>query len=110
MSRRRNDALSQSKSQEYIYRDDGCEISRSCLSCPLPQCKYDDPRWYMEERRKERDRRVLETKEREKLSVSEVARRFELSPRTVFRILRRGSAGELMAGVGAGQGAGMDAG
>ncbi len=102
MSRRKTGASTLSRSEEYIYRDDGCEISRSCLSCPLPQCKYDDPRWYMEERRKERDRRVLETKERENLSVSEVARRFELSPRTVFRILRRGSAGELMAEVGAG--------
>ena len=25
------------------YPDDGCEHSPSCLTCPLPQCKYDAP-------------------------------------------------------------------
>jgi len=38
---------------------------------------------------------VLETKERERLSVDDVARKFALSQRTVFRILRRASDGEL---------------
>ena len=27
----------------YHYEDTGCEVSPSCLNCPLPQCKYDDP-------------------------------------------------------------------
>ena len=26
-----------------IYQDLGCEHSPSCLSCPLPVCKYDNP-------------------------------------------------------------------
>ena len=25
------------------YRDDGCDIHPSCLSCPLPVCRYDVP-------------------------------------------------------------------
>jgi hypothetical protein len=25
------------------YRDEGCELFPSCLSCPLPQCRYDGP-------------------------------------------------------------------
>ena len=25
------------------YRDDGCDIHPSCLSCPLPVCRYDIP-------------------------------------------------------------------
>ncbi len=25
------------------YRDDGCDIHPSCLSCPLPVCRYDLP-------------------------------------------------------------------
>lgn len=25
------------------WQDDGCEISPSCLSCPLEVCKYDQP-------------------------------------------------------------------
>lgn len=29
---------------EFIhYRDDGCSIAPSCLSCPLPACRYDLP-------------------------------------------------------------------
>ena len=27
----------------YSAVDDGCEYSPSCLQCPLPVCKYDDP-------------------------------------------------------------------
>ena len=27
----------------FTYTDDGCEYSPSCLSCPLPACKYDYP-------------------------------------------------------------------
>lgn len=30
--------------EHHSYRDDGCEYSPSCLTCPLPLCKYDDPR------------------------------------------------------------------
>ncbi len=30
----------------YHYEDTGCEVSPSCLNCPLPQCKYDDPVWF----------------------------------------------------------------
>ena len=31
----------------YHYEDTGCEVSSSCLDCPLPQCKYDDPAWFL---------------------------------------------------------------
>ena len=24
------------------FRDDGCELFHSCLSCPLPKCQYDE--------------------------------------------------------------------
>ena len=50
---------------EYFpYRDDGCDVSTSCLGCPLPQCKYDSDasgnrNWLQQERRAERDSRVL---------------------------------------------------
>ena len=29
--------------REAEYSDDGCEYSSSCLRCPLPRCRYDDP-------------------------------------------------------------------
>ena len=28
-----------------VQPDRGCELSRSCLRCPLPICKYDQPDW-----------------------------------------------------------------
>ena len=39
----------------YHYEDTGCEVSPSCLTCPLPQCKYDDPVWFQRHRRLARD-------------------------------------------------------
>lgn len=27
----------------FAYRDDGCDVSPTCLQCPLPQCKYEAP-------------------------------------------------------------------
>ena len=75
---------------EYFpYRDDGCEVSPSCLRCPLPQCKYDDPGWLQRARRKKRDKEIMAALRGDGLSVQQVAARFDLSQRTVFRILRR---------------------
>ena len=75
--------------ERFPYRDDGCEVSVSCLRCPLPQCKYDDPGWLQREKRLERDQEVVTALREQGLSVAEAADRFSLSERTVFRILRR---------------------
>jgi len=29
--------------ENYFVDDDGCEYCPSCLQCPLPVCKHDDP-------------------------------------------------------------------
>ena len=73
----------------YHYEDTGCEVSPSCLNCPLPQCKYDDPGWFQKHRRIARDLRVWSTMRSEGLSVEEVAEHFSVTVRTVFRIMRR---------------------
>ncbi len=78
--------------ERFPYRDEGCELSLSCLRCPLPQCKYDDPGWFHREQRRDRDSRVVEALWNGGLSVSEAAARFALSQRTVFRILKRAAA------------------
>ena len=75
--------------EDFPYRDDGCEVSPSCLRCPLPLCKYDDPVWFQREKRRERDEEVLSAMRRQKLSVPEAAARFDISQRTIFRILQR---------------------
>ena len=73
----------------FHYEDTGCEASSSCLDCPLPQCRYDDPIWYQRNRRLAKDFRVLATMQAENLSVEAAAERFDVTARTIFRILRR---------------------
>ncbi len=75
--------------ERYPYRDEGCEVSPSCLKCPLPQCKYDEPGWLQRQKRNERDSEVVAALLQGELSVKEAASRFALSQRTIFRILRR---------------------
>ena len=75
--------------ENYHYEDTGCEVSVSCLSCPLPQCKYDDPGWFQKHRRIARDLKVWSTMLSESLTVEEAAERFSVTVRTVFRIIHR---------------------
>lgn len=70
------------------YRDDGCDVFNFCLSCPLPICKYDDPEYLRRTVRGARDQAILDARAQEKLSVTELAERFEVSTRTVHRILQ----------------------
>jgi hypothetical protein len=73
----------------YPYRDDGCEAAPRCLHCPLARCKYDDPGGLQREQRERRDSEVLLVYASERLTVPQLARRFAVSQRTVFRILGR---------------------
>jgi DNA-binding transcriptional ArsR family regulator len=74
--------------EEFPYEDGGCELFPSCLSCPFPDCLEDEP-WGKERFLKlRRARRMLELK-REGKSIKEIARIFEVSPRTVQRWLRK---------------------
>ena len=76
-------------SEFYHYVDTGCEVSDSCLDCPLPKCRYDDPAWYLRNRRLARDFRIVQTMQQEALSIEDTAERFGITNRTVFRILQR---------------------
>ena len=64
-------------------------MSPSCLSCPLPRCKYDDPIWFQRYQRLARDLKVLTTMQLEGLTVEKTAERFSVTVRTIFRIMRR---------------------
>ena len=70
------------------YRDDGCDISPTCLRCPLPKCRYDDPGWLGREAKAKRDSEVLALRQEEGLGPTELAKRFGLSRRTIHRIIR----------------------
>ncbi len=89
MVQRSSAAVLDAAPEEFPYRDDGCEVSPSCLRCPLPMCKYDDPEWFQREKRRERDEEVLSAMRMQKLTVPEAAARFDISQRTIFRILQR---------------------
>ena len=41
LRRPREDALPDALITDGRYRDDGCDLFTACLSCPLPQCRYD---------------------------------------------------------------------
>ena len=71
------------------FEDTGCNESISCLSCPLPQCKHDDPAWYSRYKRLRSDLRVVAAMQSENLSMDETAERFSMTVRTIFRIMRR---------------------
>ena len=36
------------------FPDNGCSIAPSCLNCPLPFCRYDDPAGYLSWQQKQR--------------------------------------------------------
>ena len=68
---------------------DGCEASGSCLECPLPQCKFDDPAGYRTIKQKQKDQERCKIIKEEGLSIEQAANRFGVSPRTMHRIKAR---------------------
>jgi hypothetical protein len=87
--RRRHEPVVDALPEQMNYHDTGCEVSSSCLACPLPQCKFDDPLWYQQLRRQGRDFQILEAHAQEGATVFVLAERFRVSPRTIHRALRR---------------------
>ncbi len=87
--RRRHEPILDGLPEQMHFKDTGCEVSVSCLTCPLPQCKYDDPVWYQAIKRQGRNMELMEAYRNEELSVFQLAKRFDVSPRTVHRALKR---------------------
>jgi hypothetical protein len=73
------------------YRDEGCELSSSCLDCPLPRCIYEEPGGRQQRLRRQRDEEIRRLFQREERDAQRLAQRFGVSKRTVYRIVRRGS-------------------
>lgn len=83
--RARRDALPENTR----YADTGCEVHHSCLTCPLVRCRYDEPGGARRLFSEGRDRQIV-ARQRCGESINEIARRFGVSRRTVFRALARG--------------------
>ncbi len=80
----RSDAL-----PEYTdYADTGCDLYPSCLSCPLPRCRYEDSGGAPAILRTGRDATILKLATQDGLGVERLAEMFGLSRRTIFRVLR----------------------
>ncbi|MFQ5879780.1 MAG: sigma factor-like helix-turn-helix DNA-binding protein [Dehalococcoidia bacterium] len=75
--------------EHFPYRDGGCDVHPACLTCPLPRCRYDDPRGARGLLNSQRDHEILQLRWRQGLAVDDLARRYGISRRTVFRIMRR---------------------
>jgi DNA-binding CsgD family transcriptional regulator len=70
------------------YKDDGCEFADSCLNCPFPECIYAQPGGRQQWLKSLRDKEVRQLHSRGK-SVKELAEMFDVSQRTIQRILKR---------------------
>ena len=72
-----------------MLRDEGCELSPSCLNCPLPRCIEDIPRGKQRQIKEIRNLEILRLFYEEGRSVKEIAEKFGVSERTVQRALKR---------------------
>jgi hypothetical protein len=79
----RDDALP----EHMDYPDTGCDLNPSCLTCPLPRCKYDVGGNRGVATRK-RDREIVLLHRKYGAPSPLLARTYGISERSVFRILR----------------------
>lgn len=82
--RTRQDALPENSD----YRDEGCDLFASCLTCPLPRCRYDEPGGARTMMNRVRDEEIRRLRFDADIPVDEISMRFRVSRRTVFRVLR----------------------
>jgi AraC-like DNA-binding protein len=75
----------------FEYRDQGCDLSSSCLRCPLPKCRHDKQEGGRRVSKRLRDLEIFRQRTASGRSISELATEFDLSKRTIQRIIRRSS-------------------
>lgn len=73
--------------QEYPYRDDGCQVSPSCLACPLEQCKHDDTKGLMRARVANRRKLICDAMEANGWSAQVASKELRVSVRTIYRAI-----------------------
>ena len=71
-----------------LISDAGCEVSVTCLGCPLSQCRFDDLAWYNSWRKRARYLLIGEAIELDGLTVQAAATRFGVTIRTAYRSKR----------------------
>ena len=71
------------------YRDEGCELAASCLNCPFPGCIYDEPGGKQRLLKEQRDTEIARLYDDENKNIKELALLFNLSVRTIQRVLKK---------------------
>ena len=78
------------------YRDEGCEVATvccghqsHCAECPFPRCIYEEPGGKQRWLKKTRDCEMLRQFTTEGKGIKELALAFNVSQRTVQRVLKR---------------------
>ena len=77
-----------------IILEDGCEFSDSCLNCPLPLCKYDDPILDKSKLKNNRNLLIMTMKNSE-FSNKNIAKALKISTRTVHRVINNNKRGSI---------------
>lgn len=77
----RRDALP----EYYAYRDEGCDLNPTCLTCSLERCRYDLPNGMRTKRADDHRQRVVALVA-QGMGVTTIAREVGVSRRTVFRL------------------------
>ena len=78
------------------YRDEGCELAAAylghqshCSECPFPKCIYEEPRGKQRWLKRLRDKEIVRQFTTEGMGLKELALTFNISQRTVQRVLKR---------------------
>lgn len=76
------------------YRDTGCDLSASCLECPLARCKYDEPGGARALTMAARDREIALLRRKYRAPIDKLSSTYGVSRRTIFRVLAEARARE----------------
>ena len=72
----------------FTFGDIGCDRASSCLSCPFPECRYDDPLRQMRVKIASRADQITEMRQTG-MRDRDITRRLNISQRTLFRTMQR---------------------
>ncbi len=86
--KRRLPLVDREPSEDY-FPDTGCEVSPSCLRCPLAKCIYDEPEEERRQAQEERDKEIYRLYLERGPDIHALAERFGVSRRTVHRAVAR---------------------
>lgn len=68
---------------------DGCEVHPRCLECPLPQCRYDNPKWFYQWKLTQARKPIINRLQDLDVPLEVIAAEFGVSVRQLFKIRRK---------------------